>query len=429
VSRKAISTARKILPVFLVIIFIAVCFLTSYFPITKSHAVGTIQNTFLTQNCTNCQVTYPNNPTQGNYLVVYVVNSGSTSLPSGVPTDTLGNTFSSVVSDNAQIGVAFYIANQTHAAGSDTVTVPFGSAQTGVFITLAEVTQLSSLTPSVTSSGSLGSGTQPIAVGSVTPNKNDMCFGTSASVGSLGLAEPNTPDPMSVLAASATALSGTSLMVAWIGINPSTAANTFPFTELRGASATNTGSSLAPITKWDYVVGCFPSNYVTTSTTSVPTTTTTSTVFTNTTTSTLTSTITKNTTSTLTSSIIVTNTTTSTLTSTLTSVSLTTQTGVVIPEPQGTTDIILIITIIIVQLFFVLLAFIIKPKSDLAVFVVFLNLFGALMNVVMDSSVIQNPTVIWGQNSFLMPSFGFVFLAIIFFANIFAMLYILVRRH
>lgn len=253
--------------------------LAIWIPFIHSKAAGIIQSNFLAQACTNCAVTFPNSPALNDFIIVQISDGATTNLPSGNPTDTLGNTFVSVIRNNTQLGVAIYIAKQTHTAGADTVTVPFSGAQTAVMIGLIETNQLSSTTPSVSATGS-GTSANPISVSSKTPTANDMCFGIASETGTTGASpEPIGINPMSVNFVSSNALTA-SESIGFAGINPSAVANTFQVSILKGLSATNTGSVLASLTKWDYAVGCFNEDITTTSTTTSTTTTTASTTVT-----------------------------------------------------------------------------------------------------------------------------------------------------
>ena len=284
-DQTGISNDKRLIVVLLCFLFFALPFIVLYYP--KVSALGVVQQNFVTQSCTNCAVAFLNNPVQNDFIIVQVTSSAAT-LPNSATTDTLGNTFTILKSDNTQLAVVLYIAQQTHTAGADTVTVHFAGVQTEVFISILEVNELSSVTPTVTSSGS-GTTANPVSVGSITPNADNECFGALSVTGTGGaFAEPINGNPLNIDAQSTTNLAATNVGIGLKGINPLTAANTFQVSILKGGSATNTGSALATLSKSDYVVACLPtsiaggSTTTTTTTTTSPTTTTASTTTTTT---------------------------------------------------------------------------------------------------------------------------------------------------
>lgn len=336
---------------------ILLSFLTVYTP-QKAAALGDIQSNFVSQACTNCAVPFPNNPAQGDILVALISDTAQTNLPTSV-TDTLGNSFSAAITDNTQLGVAIYIANQTHVAGADTVTVNYVGAQTDVFTNIVEINDISSLTPSVTSKGS-GTTANPISVTSVTPNKSDYCMGAAdVFTGGGGAIEALSNNPLGVNAMSTTQLAANYLSFSLLGIYPSAStASTFDVSLLKALSASNTGTSVIPLTKWDYLIACLPASLKGTTTVS------------------------------------------STLT--ISSTVLTTATGTIFPEGPNTTDLLLVIVAIVIMLILFILALLIKRSSWFPAFLA--GLIGLYIFVQLE----QNQTIVYGSNSFLAPALVFV---------------------
>lgn len=382
-SKTARSKIAKLLSVVLMIGLIAIPFFSIYYQQKQAQALGEIQFNFAFLACTSCTLAFPANVAQNNYLVVDVI--GGASGPSNV-TDTLGNTFTLIVSDNAQYFVSIWIAKENAVGGPDTVSVNYGSAQSEVAISISEIDQLSSTTASVTSKGS-GTTANPISVSSVTPNANDMCFGAFGVGSTLSITpEALTNNPMGVNFYGQAALNANNYAGGLLGVFPTSMASTFQISFLRSNSVTNTGSQIVSLVKWDYVLACFPSSVATatvTSTTSVPTTTT-------------------------------------TFTSVSTTVT-TTATGTIFPEAANTTDI-WILVIGLLSMVFLLFLEMWQARLWPA------GLLGGVIGILLAQQIVTSPTIIYGSTSFVAGTAIFGIITLVVIAEFLVALYSAIKR-
>lgn len=350
-QQAAYTQLKTIMLVLAVFSLILLSFFTVYMP-QKAQALGDIQSVFSSQACTNCATAFPNNVAQGDFIIVEISDTAQANLPTGV-TDSLGNSYSLAVSDNTQLGVAIYIANQTHATGTVTVTVAFSGGQQDVFTDLAEVNEITSSTPTASNHDAALSGGNPIDASTLIPGKDNYCAGIAdANTGGGGSPNPLPTNPMGVNGLSTTALAGIYLSIGLLGSYPISTGNTFQIAILKALSATNSGNALVSLGKWDYAVACF-SGAVSATTTH---------------------------------------------TNTATSTILTTATGTIFPEPSNSIDISLIVIAIIIYCIMIFAGMKINQR-----WAALFCMIGALTLTFLEIGMLNNPTIILGQNQFPEP--------------------------
>lgn len=295
-------------PLIIVVITLLVLSFVAYLPNpVKALGGGKVQ----VANCVNGSATTCNSAItkviQNDYILVAESNTLS-SVTTNAPTDSCGNTYTSVVTSHVQVDVGLWITKNTCATGTNTVTCNW-SGSDAIRCRMKEVSGLNSTTASVTSTGS-GSSTAvttfTTSVSTVTP-ATDLYCDAAAQVSDSVIVTFSAP-VNSLWIIDGTLSAGTATPAQNMDRNQ------WPASTSTIADMTWTEASSNP--KWDEVLACFKTGSDITSTITTTSTTTTTETSTSTITTTLTVTVTS--TSTITSTVTNTSTTTSTSTSTST---------------------------------------------------------------------------------------------------------------
>lgn len=162
------------------------CVLLSILPSAQAQQ-NNQQNTGSTHSGTTYTCALPGAPAEYDVLVATVT---STVAASGVPTDTLLNTFVAKASatnpggSNIQGAFAYiYVANQTHAAGPDTFSISFGSTALGGMSCFDLVGSVGGRVGSSTGTGTMsGNGTSSFvsSVSTITPAAGNFIVSVAA---------------------------------------------------------------------------------------------------------------------------------------------------------------------------------------------------------------------------------------------------------
>ena len=109
--------------------------------------------------------TYASAQSVGDVIIVYVGSGSASTLTVSSITDTKGNTYTPVATDSALSGVAYYaivyqcIVSNSATAGSNTLTVTFGTSQQFNFLLCGEYSGVDNVTPVDSTNTANGSGT------------------------------------------------------------------------------------------------------------------------------------------------------------------------------------------------------------------------------------------------------------------------------